>query len=421
MSSVLGAITTRPAKNPSPSLAAPRSTSWIYIFHPSAKGKHFLALRALPLQLGSKAVGVPTGLVLDSCSVVAYNKRGELRTKGDPPQRVVDNNSNPDGLLIPGDYVFVVVDNGVRDEKYPLCPSFAAWKAPATLPDCWMGGKATDDTTTKVKGSSRTDASASAKRDDQGCLMTGDTTRLQASHLLPKSEAEWFDSQADTLQAHGADADTDLDSVFNLITLRADLNGPGFDQGLFLFAPCARKIISLFVTNEGLDLAVEYHLRAVNFLQRILRIYLFSRFTWNIFQFSTTKALVKIAASIDSQEESGLDPCPDGEGSKRKLAHNNNNNTSPDPKKARTDVGGSTGDGADSKNTVSTEEDNDEALIARYQLLDAQLQKRKYLTKDDMQAGRYPGFSEWATVVHGTERMMRGEVAPSRRSDSARW
>ncbi|KAJ7068710.1 hypothetical protein C8F01DRAFT_1227714 [Mycena amicta] len=216
---------------------------------------------------------------------------------------------------------------------------FSTWTPPDVLPERWMGAAtcAESDAQTRNDAESSTPVSATVKKGDKVCMMTGAATRLQASHLVPKSESDWFQSQGHAIWAHGGDAEDDLDSSRTSIS-SGDLLGT----------------------------------------------------------YSNSRAVV--AAIIHSPEQSGLDPRPDGKSSKR-----DNDDTSPDPKKARADAGGSSkgvsgiGSGAaDSQNTLATKENNDEAVFTLYQLLDAQLQtflsERKYLTEDDVRAGRYPGF-----------------------------
>ncbi|KAJ6524054.1 hypothetical protein B0H10DRAFT_2158292 [Mycena sp. CBHHK59/15] len=371
-SSVLPAITARPLKTPLPLLD---TNSTVDIYHPNVhRGPPILQFRAFPSEPDSSVVGVPLGVVLDACFVVAGNQQGELHLYAPPQERVAGDDSDPDGLLVPGMYDFVVVQaGGELDYNYHLCGSFAAWTPPL---------------------------------DDKVCIMTGAATALQASYLVPKAEAEWFFFHYRVLTGYGGDPDEDLNSVRNGVTLRADLNGQGFDQGLFLFAPYADRVVAVFAKAMAQDLAHEYHLRVVDFPTRIRRGYLFIRFAWNVLKF-LTPGLAAAAAAIRPLEER-----PDGGGFlKRKRADSPGGGSKKFKKggiggggaRKREDVGGGNVGGADDgegEGRLLTEdgesapkiEDDDEAQLAVFETLDAALKTRP-LTVDDEQAGRYPGFS----------------------------
>ncbi|KAF9014687.1 hypothetical protein BDZ89DRAFT_1076389, partial [Hymenopellis radicata] len=138
---------------------------------------------AFPSAPGSGVVGVPVGVVLDACFVLAFNKQGELRFQ---KNRVDD--SDPDALLVPGTYHFVVVQpGGEADENYSLCESFSAWTPPVSIPARWKGGEA--DYAPPLPNIS--DVSAAVKADDKICIMTGARTAFQSSHLVPKAERAW--------------------------------------------------------------------------------------------------------------------------------------------------------------------------------------------------------------------------------------
>ncbi|KAF7343663.1 37S ribosomal protein [Mycena sanguinolenta] len=158
---------------------------------------------------------------------------------------------------------------------------YASLLPPVEIFTRWLGGEAVR----APPPPNISDISAAVKSDDEVCIMTGAATALQASHIVPKAAAEWFFFHYRVLMGYGGDPDEDLNSVRNQVTLRADLNGQGIDQGLFLFAPYADRVVAVFAKTMGQDLAHEYHLRAVDFPTRIRRGYLFIRFAWNVFKF----------------------------------------------------------------------------------------------------------------------------------------
>ncbi|KAJ7869200.1 hypothetical protein B0H14DRAFT_3440901 [Mycena olivaceomarginata] len=411
MSFVLPAITARPPKTPLPLL----DTYKVDIYHPSVHwGPPILQFRAFPSEPDRGVVGVPLGVVLDACFVVAGNQLGELHLS-DPlllsapsQERVAGADSDPDALLVPGTYHFVVVQaGGGLDYNYHLCGSFAAWTPPVEIPTRWLGGEAAR----APPPPNLSNISAAVKWDDKVCIMTGAATGLQASHLVPKAEAEWFEFHYPVLTGYGGDPEQDLNSVRNAVTLREDLNGQGLDQGLFLFAPYADRVVAVFTETMAQDLAHEYHLRAIDFPTRIRRGYLFIRFAWNVLKF-LTPGLAEAAAVIRPLEEH-----PDGGGFlKRKRADDTGSGSNKSKKggiggggaRKREDVGGGSGGGgaeedvggADDGDGQLTEdgesgptsEDKDEAQLAVFEALDAALKTRP-LTVDDVEAGQYPGFA----------------------------
>ncbi|KAJ7359093.1 hypothetical protein DFH08DRAFT_1037306 [Mycena albidolilacea] len=385
MSFVLPAITARPPKTPLPLL----DTYKVDIYHPSVHwGPPILQFRAFPSEPDRGVVGVPLGVVLDAYFV----------------ERVAGADSDPDALLVPGTYHFVVVQaGGGLDYNYHLCGSFAAWTPPVEIPTRWLGGEAAR----APPPPNVSNISAAVKWDDKVCIMTGAATGPQASHLVPKAEAEWFQFHYPVLTGYGGDPEQDLDSVRNEVTLRADLKGQGLDQGLFFFAPYADRVVAVFAETMAQDLAHEYHLRAIDFPTRIHRGYLFIRFAWNVLKF-LTPGLADAAAAIRPLEER-----PDGGGLlKRKRADDTGGGSNKSKKggigdggaRKREDVGGGgaeedvggadDGDGQLTEDGESgpTSEDKDEAQLAVFEALDAALKTRP-LTVDDVQAGRYPGFA----------------------------
>jgi hypothetical protein len=68
---------------------------------------------------------------------------------------------------------------------------FAAWTPPVNIPARWQGG----DANYAPPLPSMTDVSVAVKFEDKACIVTGATTALQASHLVPKSEANWVRSE----------------------------------------------------------------------------------------------------------------------------------------------------------------------------------------------------------------------------------
>ncbi|KAJ6561487.1 hypothetical protein DFH09DRAFT_1316065 [Mycena vulgaris] len=375
---LLPAITLRPRKTPIPGLGGIRGVS---VYHPRVlQGFPIVQFSALSSKPDSGVVGVPLGVVLDACFILAGNQQGQLLLVASPHHRVAD--SDLDGLLQPGAYQFVVTqEGGELDYDYHLCASFSDWVPPLTIPDRWKGDDATDDVQTPF--AELTDVSQAVKAADSvRCIITGAETGLQASHLVPRSEHLWFKTHYLVWNSYDGLPITDLNSVYNQVALRADLSSEGLDRGHFLFAPYAHGVAAVFVQHTARDLAHEYHLTEVNFPTRIRRCYLFARFAWNIFNFSTP-GLVDAAAVVNPPKAHS-----DAVSLKRKPS----NDAGGDPKKSKW----SDGDGSlpiENVANVPRSREAEDTLLAIYEAIDAGFETSRF-TVDDVQAGRYPGYSK---------------------------
>ncbi|KAJ7067203.1 hypothetical protein C8F01DRAFT_1120626 [Mycena amicta] len=271
----------------------------VKIWHPqNRRGFPIVKIPAFPSSPGSDVVG-------------AGNQLGELHRYAEPRERIVGVDSNPDGLLIPGMYIFVVVrPGGELDYNYPLCASFADWTPPETIPSRWKGDEPelAPDTVDFVCDY---DTSTAVKMADEVCVVTGASNCLELSLLFPQSEAAWWCYHCPQLTAYGGDPETDLNSMRNAITLRADLNEPGFEQGHFFLVPYKDCIVSMF-TRAG-SLAYEYHLRAIRLPARIRRGYLFLRFVWGVFEFLTPGLIDAVNGGLSLPASLTLGHNDDGE------------------------------------------------------------------------------------------------------------
>ncbi|KAJ7170149.1 hypothetical protein C8R46DRAFT_1350041 [Mycena filopes] len=387
------AFDARPADPPLP-LLEPKGL--IQIYHPSVHhGLPILQLSCFPTSPGSNTFGVPVGLVLDACFVVANNRPGELQLNVSPHTRVAGADSDQDALLLPGKYRLVVVrEGGMLEGNYHLCSSFAAWTPPLVIPHRWLGNEPPEAPPLPISS----DISETVKLQDQICIITGASTSLRASHFVPKQEASWFKFHAQALEAYGGDPAQDLNSVRNEVALRGDLNGQGFDRGLFVMVPYANGIAAVFVKPLGKDLAYNWHLKLVHLPSRIRRGYLFVRFSWNIFKF-LTPGLVDAAAAI--QPTQGR---PDGAGFLKEIHSKSHGGSTQGESKQGGSQGGmskkqKTAGGAKDHDIYSETEDghsliseHDAARLAIFDQVDADLKTRPLMT-DDLEAGRYPGFA----------------------------
>ncbi|KAJ6530025.1 hypothetical protein DFH09DRAFT_1184413 [Mycena vulgaris] len=421
MSGLLQTCATRAAD---PSLSKLESTGAVEIYHPASRTLPFLVFHAYPAAPDATASGVLLGVVLDACFIVARNRAGQLLRFAAPNEQLTDDHSDVDALLEKGEYIFVVTEGG-WDENYPLCQDFAAWTPPGSIPTRWNGPPAT---LTEPPASAASQVSLAVKLADGACIMTGAETATCASHLVPKSEDQWFKQHHNTVKIYGGDGSRDLNRPCNQVTLRADLIAQGLDQGIFLFAPHGPHVVAVFLGRMGPDLAYLYHLKEVRMPTRIIRGYLFVRFAWNVFK-SQAPDLANIARAIGNEMAGFSDV-----GGKRKGQASFQGHT---PKKANTGAGGGSGGGnegdlggsigggggdvggahdGDGEESLPTEDDENgprtgegesapvtddvKAMLAVYDAQDAALQASPYLTVGDVAAGRYPGFSKVKRLEH---------------------
>ncbi|KAJ7233230.1 hypothetical protein C8J57DRAFT_1250090 [Mycena rebaudengoi] len=202
---------------------------------------------------GAGDQGVPLGLVLDACAILAHNRPGQLRLLDSPDTTPIHK----------GYYLYIVHDeNGARDDDYPVCASFRDWALPHALPPRWRGP---ESNTTYYPVMTPSEASFAVKMDDSfHCIVTGSFGCLDSSHLVPSAEADWRQFNTST---------RDLDSVYNEVSLRADLSKPGLDSGLFVFAPYAGEMLIFTDATAAPTLAYEHHLRPINVPTRIRWVY----------------------------------------------------------------------------------------------------------------------------------------------------
>ncbi|KAJ7272694.1 hypothetical protein B0H12DRAFT_1091578 [Mycena haematopus] len=257
--------------------------------------------------------------------------------------------------------------------------------------------------------------------------MTGAVTALRASHLVPEAEEEWSKYHYRILMGYGGDPTHDLNSIRNLIALRADLDRHRFADGpSFIFAPYAGRVVAVFTSDTAPDLAYEYHLRMVNFPSRIPRGYLFVNFAWCVFGFMSP-GVGYAAAEVrgagmhphgagflrrNGGKRAAADSDAGGRGKRcRRLRDSDSEDADTEEHSDGEDGSAEYNDGEDSPLADHREsppkakawEEDDDAQLAVYEILDAALGTRP-LTVDDVQAGRYPGFSKMKRLARDYRR-----------------
>ncbi|KAJ7869589.1 hypothetical protein B0H14DRAFT_2571769 [Mycena olivaceomarginata] len=389
-------------------LPALETAGTLDIYHPSQpNGVPILVFQAYPTRPDSHEFGVPLGVILDACFVIAKNKEGfELRLAA-RKRRLPFSWSAPEKGIPPVSSGFCLSDIIKAHGSTITSRSFAAWVPPPNIPSRWKGPEATPALPPPSGASATSNISTAVRTEDKMCVVTGAATALQASHLVPKSAEAWQSPLVEGIW--GGESSFDLHSPRNELSLRSDLNSQGLDQGLFLFAPYADRIVAVFVRHAGGDLAYKYHLQEVNMPPRIVRGYLFIRFAWNVFQIlgpwvdeqqaERSRRRIGAAAAPANRREVG----PGGGGSGGTSNPGDVGGSRGGGGWDQEDLGGAEdGDGEDSLPTEDEESGpgtDDEAQLAVYESQDAALQACASLTVDDVQAGRYPGFSKFKRLA----------------------
>ncbi|KAJ7250122.1 hypothetical protein B0H12DRAFT_1234436 [Mycena haematopus] len=247
------------------------SAGVILVYHPAYRLPTVL-LRLACASKSIQSVAAPAPIIANNARgyLTLYEDETEIRLRGE----------TPGDLLRPGKYHYRVPSH--TDGPYPICMNFRAWKPPVVTPQNWArehwappgtDSTALDDVASTVAWSG---LSYDVKRTDGRCAMTGDRTRLSASHLIPQAESTWVHYEIARRIS--------IDNAHNVITLRADLKRATFDEGHFVLFPYQGKVVTIFMTRGTRDLARDFHFRAAEIPGRIFADYLHARFAWSIFK-----------------------------------------------------------------------------------------------------------------------------------------
>ncbi|KAF7368743.1 hypothetical protein MVEN_00199200 [Mycena venus] len=433
-----------------PPASAPRLShrGFVKVFHPQATPAATHAFPMLRFAIFPIPVtpaeddtnrGIPIGVVLEACSIIAKNQRGRIILTDDT--FIADDSSNPEFLLGADTYIFYVVDKDPPSSIMPYGPALATgsprssfltvgWeesvpKLPqrpsrppnprGTAPRVSPQQKSLDNLPLRLPSASHSmpiatsGVSAAAQLDDQGCIMSGAISGTHGAYMVPNGELGWWRKHQDQIERYGGIPE-DLDSVKNKVTVRVDLNRQGIDAGLFLWFPHGPDIITLVVAPTAEDLAAEFHFRHVRFPDRILRAYLFIRFAYNIFKYDGDGAddgetemqmkmavgnrVVSVVVAGDSAARrvaAGHPVVAPGEavGAAGEALGNNRTGVVRGGKKSESCDGGAEG-GLDAQK---------QKLLRTYEMQDKVLAARGTITREDERLGRYPGFYEYRRLA----------------------
>ncbi|KAJ7461735.1 hypothetical protein B0H11DRAFT_2055790 [Mycena galericulata] len=410
-------------RDPMGELPCLQAAGTITVFHPEiTPPRPFLVLTVYPT---SPEPGSPSGvlfnLVSDACTVLANNASGYLTPYYSPTPVTPEG-----GLLLAGNYMFHVDSIGTRTSPYPLCSEFKSWQPVYPVHQRWTMPGMTRDVSFST-GTSWSVISTSVRIRDRRCAITGASSRLEASHMVPQAERHWFAYHSIALRAD--DRSNNINSVNNLISLRADLNGPGFNNGHFIIYPYNGALITTSLTDGAPDLAYELHFRQVILPPRIRAEYLYIRFAWSVFKIAQNLLDIFInfpgAVSISipqklhqfiAQSKAAKQQKPDagrsGQSGQSGLGIQQGGGGATDDRGAQRDVDGDVDSSHDDDDSqVHTDQDSqwldiyqlDERYIAALEAVDADIQRHPdntELAADAERKGWYPGFSRAVRLAH---------------------
>ncbi|KLU90700.1 hypothetical protein MAPG_10552 [Magnaporthiopsis poae ATCC 64411] len=203
--------------SPPPGLLA----SQVHIRHPAYPDAAPALLRLKPLDVakdGRHGLDYDTALV--ACCIVANNAfaTGWLATRAGCGFRLVQRPA--DNLLHGTEYFFCVGDKNPRRHVYPVVPSFDHWRFPHdALPSPWKDLRIEDQAPKGVEQPAFT-----VDNRDRTCRVTGYSSGLEASHLVPAADEYWFQSNGMGRYCRDQDAAQGITDDRNMLLLRADLH-----------------------------------------------------------------------------------------------------------------------------------------------------------------------------------------------------
>ncbi|KAJ7151641.1 hypothetical protein C8R46DRAFT_1357862 [Mycena filopes] len=207
-------------------------------------------------------------------------------------------------ILGEGDYYYCLDGPGATQNYEINNATFESWRMPAHVPLNWEKARTARDARAPAKPRALppVEAADMSMGIDGRCLLTGTLDRLQAAHLIPSSQRDWFDRNPATRSAGEVQGRAALELEANLITLRADVRKASFDQGQFVVYPWGLEFVTFFVRQGGFDLVLSNHGRTFPVPRRTNVHFLHARFVWIVMNWLSEVESMQ-PATIDRQSE----------------------------------------------------------------------------------------------------------------------
>jgi hypothetical protein len=216
----------------------------------------------------------------------------------------------------PANLSYSFVEGGCQSEpyKYPVCPSFAEWAFPHDrFPSEWETQAIRREPSARMAPSGFTERVLSH---DKSCIITGHETSVQACHLCPRSEADWF--WRNDMDRYNLDnirrSDYALDDVANGLILRSDLHQELDAHGFVLMrkSECGYVVHCLTATP---DILPAYHNRQTRSITTAVPQFVYARLAYAILPLlsaflsrgESTKRVIRLKVGGTSSETETLD------------------------------------------------------------------------------------------------------------------
>ncbi|KAI2601696.1 hypothetical protein GGR54DRAFT_645781 [Hypoxylon sp. NC1633] len=292
-----------------PPVTLPRGVPKVSIFHPGYEKKYPPIFQFPALDDG----GISYDVVYYACCIVTGNNwpsgddeakigTDEFDAKAYPYLTKTNDHTAPavdrpaDGVLRGSRYFLYVpgyMDGG--NEPYPITGTFRDWVYPHNkLPRPWRDVNIDPATPETMRMMTLMKESSSTTRyRDTSCRMTGGVLATEQSHLIPRAEAAWFNTN--DMEAYMLDefAQPAIDDLANTVLLRVDVHKL-LDQKIIVPVPKMQNDLYQLVTNvlqykQGTysELVRVYHNRLYRPLEGVSPQYLFARFAWSLFSKET--------------------------------------------------------------------------------------------------------------------------------------
>lgn len=174
--------------------------------------------------------------------------------------------------------------NSIIIEKFPITPSFSHYRFPQSLPSSWRDQSLPNLPENRLPRQSSLVPAPIAR--DISCRVTNHTEGTEHAHLIPRSEQQWYIQNRMSRYANIRPDAEFIDDTSNAILLRSDIHSL-FDQKRFVIVPKADNFVIHILASGSLELINCYHNVTLQPLTGVATEYLFARFAWSIFAYST--------------------------------------------------------------------------------------------------------------------------------------
>lgn len=259
-----------------------RQRGSVSVYHPDYTD-HGAVLLSLPATDGdSHMPGVYRDTIHTACAIIANNRfDGYISSSRDP--HAAPGNLHDIHILPAGTYYFHLPRplGAPSLTPYPIVPSFRTWRYPhdQRIPG-WED--------LRIEGEGILGSAEAVLARDQACRMTDSREAIQAAHIIPKAERQWFalNSMPSYCLLDPTAGASIIDRSSNGILLRSDIHRLWDTYRLF-FVPKStgdgtETNLVAHVTATSAELLELYHNIPLQELRGISKEYLFARLAYGI-------------------------------------------------------------------------------------------------------------------------------------------